>query len=1612
MKNKIAIFTAIFMMIVGSIFADLLSEDFTDGIPETWTVVNLDGDDKMFFSPGQYSINGDDKKHASAMGCSDDYLITPALSVTADNSELNFKAAIESINYPYGFEVMISSTGNEIEDFTVIPDQIYENYDIVSWDNGEHSVDLSAYEGSNVYVAFHVTSAGASNWNFAFDDISGPEIYFADYDFKLTELSEDKIIPGGSWDVYLTKIENKGLVEDTYNFSSVSSSGWTTSIWKADQSEEISSVSLSPGEEDSVIVKIEVPAEGVIDGYTDELTLNVTSAGDASLTKSADYVTTVIMPITNLPYEENFDSLEEGLPFGWRQDINPGSTGWILKSNNIYTNYAYSPEKCLYIWDGFSSEIDNKLFISPVALEAGTAYKFSAMMKNNSGVDGVSLQMGYGTEANYETMTVLADIDQYEGIEYNRVAAFVTPEESGNYVFFIRLVSNTGTWFVIDDLIVEEAFPNDLKVIDLSYEENVYFEGNPIMLHAEIYNNGGEVQSNSVISFKYEENVIGTATIPEISPGATETVDFEWTAVPGLSGNLTASVPNDDNNSNNSASVSIDVYQNGWLAESFENEFPPLEWSNILIENNVWEKYYNTDSPQGENCAALKAVYEYGSYNPGKARLVTPKLIINSESEISFYAAHFDSTDYLKLEYSEDKENFTEIQEIMLTENMQKYTVSLADLPEGNYYLAFNGETGTGWNWEIMLDMVTGPQIYLSENAVFELTPDIQDLNFGSQDLDAEPQIQDFIVRNAGSSSMEINESDLVLSGENSDQFSLVFDENQTFPVSLNCNETLNFSVKFIPTSLGIKNALLTIEDNIGRSSHAVDLNGLATPAYPSLLSPANDSINVPVNQTLTWLNGAETEFIDLYLDTVNPPLTKVLDRVSPVEAFETELQNATSYYWKVVNYATVEDSEYTRESQTGNFETALSENILQIGNGNLTDKDLPMAPYYIFSYSQSIYLQSEINQSNKLIEKIYYHFNGEHDFSDEITVYMGHTEKTEFTSENDWIPGSMMTQVYSGTFPLQANDGWYEIDLDQPFVYNNIDNLVIAFDENTESYHYSSDDFYCTSVENNRSIHYKSDSYNVNPEIPDMPEVPGIPSQFIPNIRLQCLDLTSNPAFNVDPATVYFNSVELGETENRTVTISNVGGGSLVINNILLVNDEENSFSFTPEFSESITIPANESFEITMSFFPQTLGEKVAQLTIIDNLDRSEHIVEISGSGTEETPAPTSLTATIENNNNVNLSWTAPALNASVTRTRNVRNQAERLLQGYNIYRNTVKINDIPITETDFLDQSLAQGNYVYAVKAVYVSGESEESNTASVEIIIDQINPPVGLSAEVTEYDVTLSWQEPRVEKDFILRNERNIARKFEDRDFVGYKVYRNNILLNPFDFVTELYYEDNNVDPGIYEYYVIAVFSSGSSDPSELLNVEVDALIPPDNLTGYVENNQDVNLTWEYSESRALIKFEVWRDNEKIAETNPGETNYSDTPEEEGTLVYFVKAIYPNGESEPSNECEVLISSAEENPVYATELKGNSPNPFNPETVISFTLGRDDVANACLEIFNSKGQKIRSYLSDTMQAGENKLVWKGCDETGNKVSSGVYFYLLKAGETIESGKMLLLK
>ncbi len=125
-------------------------------------------------------------------------------------------------------------------------------------------------------------------------------------------------------------------------------------------------------------------------------------------------------------------------------------------------------------------------------------------------------------------------------------------------------------------------------------------------------------------------------------------------------------------------------------------------------------------------------------------------------------------------------------------------------------------------------------------------------------------------------------------------------------------------------------------------------------------------------------------------------------------------------------------------------------------------------------------------------------------------------------------------------------------------------------------------------------------------------------------------------------------------------------------------------------------------------------------------------------------------------------------------------------------------------------------------------------------------------------------------------------------------------------------------------------------------------------------------------------------------------------------DGELLFFCKQdtlinVYALAE-------EIQLGN-KENEIAITEFNlCNYPNPFNPETTVTFSL--DTEAEIELVIYNIKGQKIKTLADETFRPDTYNIIWKGDNDNGKKASSGVYFVKLKVNNEVLTNKVIMLK
>src|SRR5690554_3320796 len=295
------------------------------------------------------------------------------------------------------------------------------------------------------------------------------------------------------------------------------------------------------------------------------------------------------------------------------------------------------------------------------------------------------------------------------------------------------------------------------------------------------------------------------------------------------------------------------------------------------------------------------------------------------------------------------------------------------------------------------------------------------------------------------------------------------------------------------------------------------------------------------------------------------------------------------------------------------------------------------------------------------------------------------------------------------------------------------------------------------------------------------------------------------------------------------------------------------------------------------------------------------------------------------------------------------------------------------------------------------------------------------------MTGRNVQLTWEwimpETSAESDLITaeRSERET-----ERNFLGFTVTRNDEVIA--DGIMQTLYIDEYDLPGLTVYTVTGYFSDGETNT---LETEIDVPIPQITNPEAVVIGNDIQLSWEWltsigknnrdqyillssltSSSSEFFGFTITRNDTVIAERIQ-DTGYIDEDLSPGTYHYTIVGIFSVGETNTLElEVEITTSVEEDEAVIplTTRLQGNYPNPFNPETTISYSIEQEGMAT--IEIYNINGQLVRTLVRSHHTPGEYSVIWTGEDNQDRKLRSGVYLYRMKSGKYTSTKKMLILK
>jgi len=363
---------------------------------------------------------------------------------------------------------------------------------------------------------------------------------------------------------------------------------------------------------------------------------------------------------------------------------------------------------------------------------------------------------------------------------------------------------------------------------------------------------------------------------------------------------------------------------------------------------------------------------------------------------------------------------------------------------------------------------------------------------------------------------------------------------------------------------------------------------------------------------------------------------------------------------------------------------------------------------------------------------------------------------------------------------------------------------------------------------------------------------------------------------------------------------------------------------------------------------------------------------------------------------NSVTLTWFAPAINPNSATLNGFR-----ILRGGTFLATSDEANILTFTDATAINGQ----SYLYQVVALYINPIGE-SDPVSASVQMKVFNPVNNFAYNIGFNSVILNWVAPAVVTN--------------SATFGGYKVMRGVDVLVANQSGTT--YTDNTAVNGLaYTYSVTALYTNpvGDSAPASQ-SVQMKVFTAPTGLTASGVSSRVV-LNWVTpvvnEHSADLAGYVVYCNGVSLVNgtiNDPYQLTFTDNNVSTGLeYTYNVVARYinPIGYSEPSESAVTTVADFDEVAMpMVTSLGGNYPNPFNPSTVLRFTLASESLVS--IDIYSLNGQLVRSLVNGVYGVGEHRVMWNGLSDSGRSVSSGVYFYRMRAGEYVGVRKMLLVK
>ena len=670
---------------------DMLDGSFTGNFPpKDWNVESVAGSRSWSMSWGGGADGGNYAVlYAQDAGTLNDaWMISPQVRPSAENHRLVFwtrKAAADTTAMT--LSVYVSATGNSMADFSAPALMSLQNTETeqdfsLSWKSD--TLDLSAYEGQDIFVAFRVQDNAVQIY---LDEISGLPLSEFETDFRINSLSlvPDNILFAGGDAVRLQALVENRVNEEASVTVSFSVDGQVvgTDVVEFDSAYvDTAYVEYAFAEAAMYAVKVSVPEDDNNINNEQEMEVRV-------------YPENFLM--------EDFNANKPFPPQEWQAIVEKGNAG--IDRSTSATDAATSTAGYVDFTTSYSSSVENpsvRWLVSPQLRPTAEHHEISFYLRRGTvygtpvySAVSVMLSVASSTPEDFTAelrkFELSADKDDLGSSDWMPFSIDLSDYQGQDIFLAFRVEDcNTVTWN-LDEVggIPMSAFAQDARIRMFSMADpyKYCFAGEYIEVRAVADNHGMQAMESMELSFSVNGETESVQNISLDAKEVSDTLSFVFTPQEAGFYQFALSVPEDDNNVNNTMELdSVQVYPEGFFIEGFEG----LSYGEL-------PKYWACDMASwGSNGwgTTLSSYEGTNAFSSLEGKLVTPLLHVDETDSLCFYVNTngWDTAAYLILSSVDAKTWDTVYKGFLNNKDYKLQTIYFSEASQefyGNRYFAF-----------------------------------------------------------------------------------------------------------------------------------------------------------------------------------------------------------------------------------------------------------------------------------------------------------------------------------------------------------------------------------------------------------------------------------------------------------------------------------------------------------------------------------------------------------------------------------------------------------------------------------------------------------------------------------------------------------------------------------------------------------------------------------------------------------------------------------------------------------------------------------------------------------------------------------------------------------